>query len=70
MGVLKHCGHGKQFGKTRIRNRIWPFDMFLVSTICEEILSVLRIRDVFPDPGSRSDFFPSQIPDPHQRIVF
>ncbi len=39
----------------------WPGYSILVVPYPYE--SVLRIRDVYPDPGS--DFFPSRIPDPN-----
>ncbi len=31
-----------------------------------QLVAVLRIQDVIPDPGS--EFFPSRIPNSHQRI--
>jgi hypothetical protein len=54
--------------QTSLKNTKWATyaKEYMATTLAHQISSVLRVRDVFLDPGS--DFFPSRIPDAHKRI--
>jgi hypothetical protein len=60
-GQFFHCCNEKANNVFRVANT----SLRLHLAACDVYLPVLRIRDIYPG----SDFFPSRIPDPHQRII-